>query len=353
MNQQPSEVKELTNNALTIIEINSAQVWQDYVIAHPKGTCFHNYGWKKTLAEALGYTVQYLGAFEGEKCVGVFPLAIVKSRLFGNSAVSLPFCTYGGPLTTHDEALIALSDAAKKIALEHNVSYLEHRERGTEQVIAELEGTYFSFRKGIPPGPAEMTFMPSKRRNMVRKASAAGLTYEVNLDVNTFFELYSANAKAHGTPALPIRFFKSLINSLGENVDILFVKNKEGIAISCIMSFYHNGSVHAGFAGELPEARQFAANDFKYWSLLQHAVSRNCVEFDLGRSKIGTGSFEFKKLWGLNCFPVVHHRILISGKQLPNNNPNNPKFSLAIKIWPKLPSRFTNWLGPKIIHGLG
>jgi len=40
-----------------------------------------------------------------------------------------------------------------------------------------------------------------------------------------------------------------------------------------------------------------AANDFKYWDLMRRACERGVRVFDYGRSKRGTGSFDFKKNW--------------------------------------------------------
>ena len=99
---------------------------------------------------------------------------------------------------------------------------------------------------------------------MVRKAINAGLQWRVEQDIERFFHLYAENARAHGTPALPKKFFSKLSVALGSSSDILFVFDAQGQAISAIMSFYDKGVVHAGFAGELPAARGLAANDFKY-----------------------------------------------------------------------------------------
>ncbi len=43
--------------------------------------------------------------------VGVLPLVHVKSRLFGNTLISTPFCVYGGPLALDRETAAALENA--------------------------------------------------------------------------------------------------------------------------------------------------------------------------------------------------------------------------------------------------
>lgn len=342
----------MRDETIEIIDVMSKQLWDDFVSSHDDATCFHLYGWRKPLEEVLKYETRYFGAMRGSVLVGILPVALVVSKLFGVALVSLPFCSYGGAVSDDPAIIDLLNQTARQFATERFAGYFESRVVGNE-LSDTKDKTYFTFRKPIPDGPAEMTFMPSKRRNMVRKAVNAGLSWDVSRDVDRFFHLYAENARAHGTPALPKKFFAVLLDELGESADILFVKDKTGHSISCIMSFFDKGVVHAGFAGEVQVARELAANDFKYWSLYQFAKQRDCKTFDLGRSKINTGSFDFKKLWGLSASPISQDFWLISKLEKPSNNPNNPKFALAIKVWAKLPRFVVDRLGPAIIHGLG
>ena len=344
--------EKLTASKIEIIDVRIAAQWDAYVARHSDATCFHLYGWRQALETTLGYETRYFGAIQDGTLVGILPVAFVSSRLFGTSLVSLPFCTYGGAVSDDLNITTQLKDAAMEFAKSKGAGFFESRVVGSASSPVQ-EHTYFTFRKAIPAGTAEMTFMPSKRRNMVRKAISAGLSWDVSRDLNKFFHLYAENARAHGTPALPKQFFACLLESLGNAVDILFVYDKGGRPISCIMSFFDKGIVHAGFAGEIQVARELAANDFKYWSLYQFAKNRDCTVFDLGRSKINTGSYDFKKLWGLEPSPITHEVHLIAMKEKPKNNPNNPKFALAIKVWAKLPRFVVDRLGPSIIHGLG
>ena len=81
--------------------------WQRYVFAHPKATFFHRFEWRELLAEQWKHRPHFLIARRGADVVGVLPLALVRSRLFGTSLVSLPFCVYGGPIIDDPEVLAA------------------------------------------------------------------------------------------------------------------------------------------------------------------------------------------------------------------------------------------------------
>ena len=47
--------------------------------------------------------------------------------------------------------------------------------------------------------------------------------------------------------------------------------------------------------------------------------------FDYGRSKRGTGSFDFKKNWGFEPQPLHYEYLLVKGKRVPEHNPLNPE----------------------------
>jgi FemAB-related protein (PEP-CTERM system-associated) len=107
------------------------------------------------------------------------------------------------------------------------------------------------------------------------------------------------------------------------------------------------------YAGDHERARGLAANDFKYWALMQRAVQRGLRVFDYGRSKRGTGSFDFKKNWGFEPQALAYEYHLLRRESLPQNNPSNPKYRAFIAAWRRLPRPVANTLGPYIVRNLG
>ena len=76
-------------------------LWEDYVVAHPRGCNYHQVGWKTVIERSFGHQTRYLLAMDSGMVLGILPLAILQSRLFGRSVVSLPFLNYGGLLTEY------------------------------------------------------------------------------------------------------------------------------------------------------------------------------------------------------------------------------------------------------------
>jgi hypothetical protein len=75
--------------------------------------------------------------------------------------------------------------------------------------------------------------------------------------------------------------------------------------------------------------------------------------FDYGRSKRGTGSYDFKKNWGFEPQPLHYEYLLVRGKRVPEHNPLNPRYRLLIKLWQRLPLSLANLIGPHVVKSLG
>ncbi|HET9146485.1 MAG TPA: peptidoglycan bridge formation protein FemAB, partial [Acetobacteraceae bacterium] len=93
-------------------EARDERAWDEFVLAHPQGTFFHRIAWRHVIREAFRHTPHYLLTERDGAITGVLPLVHMKTRLFGNSLVSSPFCVYGGPIGADAESVTMLGEAA-------------------------------------------------------------------------------------------------------------------------------------------------------------------------------------------------------------------------------------------------
>jgi FemAB-related protein (PEP-CTERM system-associated) len=119
------------------------------------------------------------------------------------------------------------------------------------------------------------------------------------------------------------------------------------------LSFYFRDQVMPYYAGDFVPARDLAANDFKYWELMRRSCERGIRLFDFGRSKHGTGPYDFKKNWGFEPVPMAYEYRLYRRDRIPENNPLNPKYRALIALWRHLPIGVANALGPHLVKSLG
>ena len=320
--------------------------WDAFVLACPDATFFHLCGWRRIMQSVFRHRTLYLLAERAGSIVGVLPLAEVKSALFGHSVISLPFCVYGGCAVTDPAAIPALHARATQFYEERGADYLELRNRVSREPGWPRQDLYHTFRREILPDvEANMLAIPRKQRAMLRKGIKAGLRSEIDGSVDRFFALYADNVSRHGTPPFPKKYFQALQREFGQQVEVLTVTDSSGKALSSVVSFYFRDEVLPYHAGDLARARDLAANDFKYWELMRRACERGCGVFDYGRSKKGTGSYDFKKNWGFEAEPLHYEFRLLHGTQVPQKNPLNPKYQLLIMAWRILPLPVANVLG--------
>ena len=108
---------------------SDATAWDAFVEGCPHATFFHRFGWRQIIDDVFRHRSHYLVAEVRGSIAGILPLAQVKSRMFGHSLASLPFCVYGGPAADDAEAELALIDEATRLARTLDVEYLELRNR--------------------------------------------------------------------------------------------------------------------------------------------------------------------------------------------------------------------------------
>ncbi|KXB31393.1 peptidoglycan bridge formation protein FemAB [Dechloromonas denitrificans] len=332
-----------------------AQRWDEFVFACPSATFFHRSGWQEILREVFRHPTYFLYAEHGGEIQGVLPLAHVNSLLFGNALIALPFAVYGGVAAQNADALQALEEAAKALAQKLGVGHLEFRNIEPHHTNDwPTQDLYVTFRKEILPEVEQnMLAIPRKQRAMVRKGIKNGLVSTVDRSSEHFFKLFADNVHRHGTPALPKRYFDSLMRVFGDDCEILTVTSADGQLLSSVFSFYFRDEVLPYYAGDDESARNLAANDFKYWELMRRACERGLKVFDYGRSKKDTGPYAFKKNWGFEPQQLHYEYCLYKRDSIPQNNPNNAKYKLFIEAWRRMPIGLANWLGPHIVRNLG
>ncbi|HEY6432956.1 MAG TPA: FemAB family XrtA/PEP-CTERM system-associated protein [Acetobacteraceae bacterium] len=336
------------------LEPASAPAWDAFVQAHPDATFFHLAAWRDVIERAFRHRTHYTLAERDGAITGILPLAHVKTRLFGNALVSVPFCVYGGPLATDAETAAALHSHAETLLHRTGAQVIELRQREPgETDWIERPELYVTFRKPIAADDeTNMKAIPRKQRAMVRKGIQNRLTAQIGHDVRVLHRVYAESVRNLGTPVFSRRYFRILTEAFRGACDVLTVLDGE-TPIAAVMNFYFRDEVLPYYGGGTQEARKRAGNDFMYWDVMRRAAARGCRLFDFGRSKIGTGSYAFKQNWGFDPAPLHYRYKLAAGARIPDNNPLNPKYRLFIAGWKRLPLPVANTIGPYLVRGLG
>ena len=89
-----------------------------------------------------------------------------------------------------------------------------------------------------------------------------------------------------------------------------------------------------------------------YWEVMRRSAERGYRVFDYGRSKVGTGSYSFKKNWGFVPEPLPYQYRLVKAGEVPNVSPANPKYRLLVKTWQCLPVSLSTLIGPLVSRNI-
>ena len=349
-----SRIKVRAVNLNDANEITRIDAW---VMAHEQGSPFHRPKWLMAIEAGTGQEAHLLIAEKNDEIVGILPLNLIHSPLFGRALVSSGFAVGGGILSDSPTAAKRLAAAAWDFAERWSCPTVELRGGmlpGGDWI--EKRDAHAGFVRALSDDDeAELLAIPRKQRADVRKGLKNELTVETGnrpRDREWHYAVYAESVRNLGTPVFPQSLMNAVLDAFGDDADILTVLEGD-TPVASVLSLYHNGTVMPYWGGGIWAARRLRANDVMYYALMNHARSKGCNAFDFGRSKTGSGAYHFKKNWGFEPAPLSYAVRTADGEEPRDVNPNSPKYKAKIAMWQRLPLSIANRIGPWIAKGLG
>jgi len=328
--------------------------WDEWLSHQSEATPFHSTAWLRALQRGFGYESRSLCAERAGRITGVLPLFLVSNWMVGRCLMSSPFADYGGICAEDEESADALVERAKELATAERVDFLELRHRQAKPLPEFLHKDLyvgFSCELGLD-AESLLKRLPRDTRYMIRKAEKAALEPRSGLDqMATFYELLALSWHRFGTPVFSPRWLHILAEEFAGSMDLTLIY-RQGDPLCGVFSLFTRDAAFPHYVGARPEAYRVAANNFIYWHLMKDAISRGLRRFDFGRSKRGTGAYEFKCSWNMRADRLDYQTFLVKRKDVPNFSPANPKFALASRVWRRMPLKATTWLGPHVVRWL-
>jgi FemAB-related protein (PEP-CTERM system-associated) len=330
--------------------------WDSYVDRHPHGSIFHSSRWQRMIESSFHHRPFHLICEDGMgNAVGILPLFLVRSRIFGRMLVSTPQAAYGGILADGESIAVGLLKKANEISHSQNAEFLELRcfQNAVNDPDLVAKDLYVTFRQELFEDPEKnLLVIPRKTRAECRAGIKKGLEFKTNeIGVDRFYQVYSRSVRDLGTPVFSRRLFENGMREFGDKCKIFSV-HWQGKLASAVWTLFYKDEVIPYYGGSIREYNHLGVNNFMYWMLIQYGCENGYRIFDFGRSKKGTGSFDFKKRWGMTMIDLPYQYKLIRRQSLPDTSPLNPKFAWAVRLWSKLPVPVANTLGPFISRNL-
>jgi FemAB-related protein (PEP-CTERM system-associated) len=344
----------MTIRVLTDADPADARRWDEYVQRAPGSTSDHLWGWRRILKDAFGFTPQFLGAFDGERLVGVLPLFHVRT-IRGSSLQSIPMGNYGGICADTSEAAAALLEEAKALMARCKATSLElhHRVPLDDPSLLRTPGTHSRFVLPLAGDPAiHLQQMGQNNRSKISRAGRKGLGWEVSQDLDDFYAIYTHSARRQGAPCFPRRYFEGMLREFRPNIRILYVTlDGRRIAFDFVLVFKR--SAVAQFSGSYADYYEYYPNEWLYWCAIQDGCAQQLAELDFCGSRKASGTAEFKRKLRFTEEPLDYQYYLPGRRSLPSTVPARERFGWAIRTWQRMPLRLTQWLGPVVLKHLG
>jgi len=326
--------------------------WDAFAESHPRGSPFHTIAWKNCMERTFGYRPFFFGAYRGDRLTGILPMFLTEGFITGKTLISSPFAVYGGILAEDEESRNGLRDRAAELGKSLRVQYIELRNAWPEQCVGWSPlRRYATFTQPLSTTDPEVLLqeVPKKTRNMVRKSLKTPFEIRRVRDLKNFERLHSFTLRRLGTPSFPPRHFTEILRQFGTGIDICEVAI-EGRVVGSSLSFLFRGEMHIYYAATDPAYNHLATNYRMYFENMLWAASAGYSVYDFGRTKLGTGTFEFKRHWNTTQRELPYEVLLVERKDLPNFSPINPKFELATRLWRRIPLPLTRIAGPWLVR---
>lgn len=266
----------------------------------------------------------------------------------------MPYLNGGGIAAKNLSAAQALLDEAVRLARQLGVQYVELRERSKPVLKLPTKTHKVTLLRELDADmEALFASLPHKVRTDIRKAQKYNLVAEFGGAelLDDFYTVFSRNMRDLGTPVYSRSFFSEMLRVFPQETFICVVRHQgTPIAGSFLTAF--RDTVEAGWSGSLYSHLAMKPNMFLYWSILAEMGRRGYRCFDFGRSTVGSGTHRFKKQWGTQEVPLYWAYWTREGQSLPELNPENPRYKLAIRVWQRLPLAIANRIGPRVVRCL-
>ena len=338
--------------------------WNEFVCRFSDSP-FHLYEWKKIFESVYGYECQYLIAEDQNEIVGIFPLAMMRSKLFGFRVCSLPFLDYGGPVfKLHNTNLLSCLRSFLNYfsCYTCKADYLEVRSpiqvetsRCLKTIFIPGNVKYLSFLINLNRSFDEIwqKDFDSDLRKKIRKATKHNINVvEQNFEevLDEFYYGYLRAMKRLGSPPHKMEFFGALPKMLGKKRVKFFPIAMADKLIGGAIVFVGNSTMYYGYEVIDPKYRNLRPTYLLYSEMLKWGCENGFRVFDTGRTLYGSGVYLFKKQWGGKERFLPYYYI---GKKIPREDPRE-RYSLLSKLWSKLlPLSFTPKIGWRIKAGVG
>jgi len=345
-------------------------MWNLLLENNPYASAYLLWEYGEALCQTYQYNRHYLVSDSASNAVGALPLMHIKSRLFGNRLISLPFCEYGGPVLKPDlnrkeaaDTWKCLMNATMNLANQLGADYVELRQPSLSDSMLRENGfnnlqSFVTFRIDLSKGEKGLwDSLDKKTRNAVRKAQKSKLDIEYVEEpkqLKEYYALYLKTQKRLGSPPHSFKLFQNLFSTFSTIHKMRMILAKyNSMPIAGITVFSQGDTIFWWNNVSDAEHRSLNPTNLLLWHTMKWATENRYKVMDLGRTRKPSTIYDFKGGWGGEEKPLKDYVRFLSSNKKSLPDPSQRKYILLSACWGLLPIAATKRIGPHIVRGIG
>jgi FemAB-related protein (PEP-CTERM system-associated) len=321
--------------------------WDAFVRVQHGARHFHLFGWRRVIEQVYGHDCVSLEARDANGALaGVLGLVRVRSPMFGDFLLSMPYVDYGGPLG-NVPAVRALAEAARSMMGRRTL--LELRSAVPLPIEADVSHRKIAVVKTLSSDLDLLwTGLRSQVRGAVRKARKANITVQFGGDeIEPFFRVFAHRMRDLGTPTHSQRYFQAIGAEFADSAWFGCAYH-QGRAVAGAAAFVLHDELHLLHASQIDAYRPLHPNMLLTWAFIERAAMAGIRRFNFGRSTPGSTTHEFKRRWGAVDEPLYWYDVR-NGEIAKTPSPDDAVYAMGPRLWRRLPRRVATALGPHIV----
>lgn len=332
----------------------------------PGGAYSCSPAWAELYAGLYGYKLYDFAVKRGASVVGGFRCAAVRSSVFGDRLIALPFSDESPLWLRPGEALSAAERAGLRAALAaalggpagaERADYAELR--GADPLSGGADGLFVEaapyLRLVLDLARPYAGLRANYHTNLIKNLRKADKTVEVaeSRDPAAFAPLYGVylrQMRSFGSPPLPAAHFERL---LAAGLGRLYTAAVDGRAAAFLFAQVWDGTFYADVNAGLPEYETFFPKVRLFDETIRRAGAEGLRRYDFMRTRAGSGVHDHKRKWGGDESPIKYFfRIYREGRD-PGLDPEQARFALPRLLLRRSPLPLLRAFGPAIRRHAG
>jgi len=325
--------------------------WPAFVEQHSAASIFHTPGWLRALQRTYHHdSIAFTTSPPAAALADALLFTNVDSWLTGRRLISLAFSDHCEPLITDSRQLLDLCRFAERIRTSEGGRYVEIRPETSISLSTggfHMAQTFYLHRLDLRPSldALHRSFHKDCVQRKIRRAEREQLTYETGRSESLLRKLYALlqlTRRRHQLPVQPLKWFRNLVDCLGDKVCIRIV-SREGRPVAGILTLTHRNRILYKYGGSDARLHNLGGMALLLWRTIQEAKQMGLEEIDLGRTdRDNLGLIAFKEHWAARRSLLTTWRCPAAARAPLTEGPTAP---IAKKIFARLPDGLLNAAG--------